>query len=423
MISACSSIQTRTTADQSSERVSSEQGIINTFNPQGQLTLSDNIHSISLNRSGSLGSAPIIELTRDHQLELFFETLGFDSRQFQITFSHHNPDWTTSGIPPEQFLTGFQSANVSGGSMSRNTRTNYRQFRYRFPNSEIQFNKSGNYMIRVEDGDTGNLLFTAPFFIKENIGSVTSSVDVIQTPRQQLRTSHISRTRYQITDRVEQPQFDLSFRMVQNQFWGRAVDPDETDFSSPDHVLFETSRAQSFIGDYEFRTLQFREISQIEPQIYSVDFSESMPIIYLMDDAVGDNSSPFGSFGNQQAGATQNLSADYATVWFRLDHQQTTDEESEIYLVGDFNRWSIQNQNRLSYNSEIQRMETSVIIKPGNYRYKYVVLEDNRINDLVFDDRFLNTVQEYHSFIYMRDLTRNYYRLLQTANFFNTSSD
>lgn len=422
-MTACSSIQTRTTEDRGSERVSSQQGILNTFNPQAQLTLSGNIHSVVLQRSDTPGSAPIIELTGNRQLELIFETLGFDSRQLQITFSHYNPDWSTSGIPPEQFLTGFQLANLSGGTLSRNTRTNYRQFHYRFPNSQIRFNLSGNYMLWVIDADTGNLLFTAPFFISENIGSVTSSIDVIQTPRQQLRTSHIPRTRYQITDSVVQPQFDLSFRIVQNQFWGRAIDPDETDFSSPDHVLFEASRNQAFVGDYEFRILQFREISQTEPQINSVDFSESMPIIYLMDDSVGDNISPFGSFENQRTGASQNLNADYATAWFRLDHQQTPDEESEIFLVGDFNRWAIQSQNRLSYNSEIQRWETSVIIKPGNYHYKYVVLENNQIDDLAFDDRFLFTEQQYHSFIYMRDITRNYYRLLQTANFFSRNSD
>lgn len=408
---------------QSSSRSLTSSGVENNFNPPGQLTFSDNVYSIQLHRKSSPGSAPFIQLNSNQQLRLRFETLGFSSRQFRVRFTHHNPDWTNSGLPPEFFLEGFQTIYMTGGVRSRNTQISYQQFNLEFPNNDISFKHSGNFMLHIEDTDSGNLLFTLPFFIYENRGSVTSHVETQITPRQNLRITHHPVSRYNLPEDINQPQFDLEFYYVQNRFWGKMKRAVELDFSAPDHVQFETSRENNFTGDYEFRTLSFREISQTEQQISEVDLSESFPLVILNDDAEG-----FSGFqGLNNIGRTgnpdYNLSARYANVFFRFDHQQNLPDNSEIYLVGDFNQWAVQTDNRMQYQENIDRWETSVIMKPGRYHYKYVVLHDNRIHDLIFDDRFSTGLQEYHALVYMRDQTRQTYRLLQINHFFKDEQE
>jgi hypothetical protein len=415
---ACTFFETTERNQQSTQITPISSGIQNAFNPPGQITLSENVHSIQLYRKSSTSAAPIIKLNSSEQLQLKFETLGFGSRQFQVRFTHHNPDWSDSGLAPDLFMDGFQTDYISGGQASREAQPSYRQFSFDFPNQDFTFTFSGNYMLHVEDSNNGNLLFAIPFFIYENEGSVISGVETQVTPRRNLRSSHRTISRYYLPEEITQPQFDLEFYFVQNRFWGRMKRAVELDFSAPNHVLFETSSRNTFIGDYEFRRLSFRDITQTEQQISEIDLSSTLPLIILNDDVEGFSEIHTLSSTGRVGAPDYSLNARYANVVFRFDHQQNLSENAEIYLVGDFNQWAIQSGNRLNYSESLDRWETSAIVKAGSYHYKYVVFENNRIDDLIFDDRFSTGRQEYHAMVYKRDQSTRVYRLLQINHFF-----
>ncbi len=392
----------------------------NQFTVPGQIVASDRARSIQLHRRGNPATPPIIELNNSRQLQLTFEMLEFDSRQFRITFTHHNPDWSRSPLPPEFFMEGLYTHYIDGGQVSQGThRPQYRQYQFRFPNDRFSFTRSGNYMLRVEDQDTGYLVFSLPFFVTENRGSIASSVEEITTPKRNLRISHRPVSRFTLPDFVDQPQFDLEFYYVQNQFWSRSRRADELDFSAPGEVRFELTRNRAFIGDYEFLELSLDELSQNNPQVFEAAPHEVPTRLVLMDDISGFSSTgrliPSSRYGKPDA----SLTARYANVTFRFEPGEEIEEDEEIYLVGDFNNWSIRSGHRLKHNPEIDRWETSTIIKQGMYNYKYVLMDDGDIDDLYFDDLFLRTPQEYHALIYMRDHQQFYYRLLQVNQFFS----
>lgn len=389
----------------------------NLFNVPGQMVSSDLVRSIRLVKAGNPASAPVIELNSNEQLGLQFEMLEFDNRQLQIRFTHHNPDWSRSSLPPEFFLDRTFSLYLESGTLSRGTqRPQYRQYSYSFPNEQFSFTKSGNYMLQIEDRDTGYLLFSLPFFVMENEGTILSSVERITTPRRDLRIAHRPVSRYLLSDEVEQPQFDLEFYFVQNQFWGRTRKATEVDFSSPDEVYFELDRNMPFIGDYEFLELRLDQISQQNPQVLEASPHEIPPRLLLFDDVSGFASSGrllnFGRFGNPDL----SLDSRYANVVFTFDPGDL-DRDAEIYLLGDFNNWSVNSRNRLRFNEQIGRWQASSIIKEGVYHYKYVLMVENSIDDLRFDDLFLRTPQEYHALVYMHDSREFYHRLLQTNQF------
>jgi hypothetical protein len=276
-------------------------------------------------------------------------------------------------------------------------------------------------MLRIEDQDTGFLVFSLPFFVMENHGSIRSSVEKQTTPRRDLRISHRPASRYLLPDFVDQPRFDLEFYYVQNQFWGRSRQATELDFSGPDEVHFELDRNRPFTGDYEFLELSLDDLTQNNPQVLEARPNEVPTRLTLFDDVSGFASSgrllTFGRFGNPD----MNLSSDYANVIFNFDAGPETGPETEIYVVGDFNNWSIRSRNKLEFNPDTNRWQNSTIIKKGLYHYKYVLMENEKINDLYFDDLFSRTPQEYHAFVYMRDSRQFYYRLLQVNYFFSGS--
>jgi hypothetical protein len=393
----------------------------NQFTVPGQVVLADPVRSIRLNKTGNPASAPIIELDSNDQLTLQFEMLQFESSQFRVRFTHHNPDWTRSPIPPEFFIDGLYKLYLDGGRVSQGQRPQYRQYRYEFPNRDFRFTRSGNYMLRIEDQDTGYLLFSLPFFVMENRGSIASRVESLTVPRRDLRISHRPVSRYSLPDFVDQPQFDLEFYYVQNQFWGRSRRAAELDFSAPGEVHFEMDRNRPFIGDYEFLELRLDDLSLSNTQVLETRPNEIPPRLVLFDDVSGFASTgrllQFGRFGNPN----MSLQARYANVVFNFDGGSDLEPETEIYVVGDFNNWAIRSGNKLEYNQDTGRWQNSTIIKEGIYHYKYILMEDGEIDDLYFDDLFTRTPQEYHAFVYMRDSQRFYYRLLQVNHFISGS--
>lgn len=409
---------TRNTADSFSP--SSVSGLTNQFTVPGQFIDLGLIYALQLRRNSNPGSAPVIELQGNQQLELIFETLSFDSRQFRVTFTHHNPDWSRSSLPVDFYIDGVYTHYLDAGKVSTVQRPNYRQYTFRFPDNRFRFSKSGNYMIRVEDQDTGNLVISLPFFLTENEGSVRSNVEELRAPRRNMRITHRPVNRYSLPEMVDQPIFDLEFYVTQNQYWGRAVKTLELDFSGPDEVLFEIDSRNLFIGDYEFLTLSLTNLSQTNPQIIGAEPDETPPLLYLSDDASG-----FASSGRSVSGRFGNpalqLNGQYANVVFTFDPSREIRTGQQIYLVGDFNNWMIHSDYKLIKNESINRWQTNAIIKEGTYSYKYVLIERNEVDDLYFDDLFGGTQQEYHAFVYMRDNREFYYRLLH-VNRFTTGS-
>lgn len=393
----------------------------NLFNIPAQIVTENSIRSIQFHRKGNPASAPILNLDRNHQLQLRFEHLSFDSRQFRVSLSHHNPDWSRSGLSPEQFMDGFYTLPLTGGDVSQTSRPSYRQYSFSFPTEQFKITKSGNYLLKIEDADNGFLVLTLPFFVSENAGTIQSSVEELSVPRQNLRRVQRPVSQYILPDFVEQPQFDLEFYYSQNQFWGRTKKADELDFSAPDHVQFEMSSNKAFIGDYEFRVLSLNELSQSDNDVVEAFPAEVPPRLILRDDAEGFggsssiNLSRLGPFGNPD----MSLRTGYANVTFRFDPERTPGPAESIQLLGDFNNWSVNSNNQLQLNPETGRWEASAIIKKGRYKYKYVLFDGDEIDDLYFDELFTDNRQQYHAFVYMRDSKNFYYRLLQVQTFFS----
>lgn len=412
LISSCSSF--------SSKYSSSEQQPTphNLFNVSGQIVNNDLIRSIHLHKSGNPRSAPFIELGSNDQLLLQFDMLEFDSRQFIATFSHYDKNWVPSSIPPDFYIDGLQQIYLPAGQLNRNNRPTYRHYSFTFPNQQFSFSKSGNYMLQIEDSETGFLIFSLPFFVYENAGDIRSSIETY-SGNGDYRVQHSPESRFMIPEFVDQPQFDLDFYYYQNRFWGRPTHANEVDFSSPESIYAKVSQERMFTGDYEFLLLNLDPLSQQNPQIFEYLPAETPPKAILYDDYRGfltTSNQPiknrFGDFSNQ-------LHTEYANVLFSLSADIQPDELPEIYLVGDFTNWAIKSSNKLVYNNESERWQTSAIIKKGAYSYKYILFEEGGVNDLYFDDGFIRTEQEYHLLVYYGDNLQFYDRLLQFNEFYS----
>ncbi len=414
IVSACGNLE-KTERESGTQQVqaSSPEGL---FNIHEQLVLDNSVQSIQLYKKGNRRSAPVFSLNSNDVLVLSFDYLQLEARQFQISFTHHNPDWKRSNLAREFFQDGFYQITFGPGQISESRRPVYRSYSFEFPNNEVQFKTSGNYMLHVEDFNSGNLIFSLPFFIHENEGQIRSQVETIIAPRRNLRITHLPSGRYIMPEFVDEPEFDLQFYFFQNQFWGRPKEALELDFSNENDSYFELRRESAFVGDYEFIPLNLDEISQDAPRILSADPAANPPRIELNEDTQG-FAGAANFAGNRFGFPEQNPSARYAEVMFKFNPADDYPPETQMYLVGDFNNWAIESGQELEYDSSLQRWTTKALIKEGSYLYKYILLDDNRVDDLALDNELQNRTQQYHAFAYFFDQTQFYFRLLQVNEF------
>lgn len=410
VVTGCSTVGTSATADKAGDESASLQ---NAFSIAPQKAPPMEIQSLQLYKKGDVQSAPVVNLNSSEKLTLEFDYLGESSKQFRLQVSHRNKNWEESPLPFDFYLSGFSDTYFSGGMHSFSERPSYIHYAYEFPNSQLSFKASGNYLLSVYDYNSNELLFTLPFFVSENRGSLNTRIESVYVRREDLRAEDQPFSVYRYPDFIEFPQFDLSFMYVQNQFWGRSRTVDIIDTSPPAEVNFHLRREDAFLGNYEFNTLDLRNFSADGRQILEVQQEEIPPKIILRRDVqafeVAPGFAPDGRFGLP----TDDRSASYASVQFRLETAENIPPDEKIYLVGDFNNWTINEENRMHFNAANGLWEGLALIKEGEYAYKYVILKDGKIDDLSLDQGFQSSSQSYLTLVYYRDPTRNFDRLLK----------
>lgn len=379
-----------------------------------QVAPPNNIQSIQLHPREQPGQAPIIKLNSSQKLLLAFDYLGTQSQQFRVTVDHYDKNWNQSGIGPNTFLDSFSETTIQSSNISYGQRPSYHHVEFSFPNNELKPTVSGNYLIKVYSTHNNNLLFSMPFFITEDEGQIETTVERLFAQRKNGRPLDQLFSTYSYPKFVEYPQFDLSMSFVQNQFWGKTKHVESLDTITPGQLRGYIERKYAFVGNYEFKHLDLRNFEINSQQILEYQPGVTPPKVILRRDVQNLDTNPNWPKTVVTTGGPDNdRNSNYAQVEFRLQTADSVQPSSDIYLIGHFNNWMINKLNRMTFDSDKQMWTGRALIKQGVYAYKYVILRDNKVNDLTLDQGFFSAKQEYFSFIYFKDPDQNFDRLLK----------
>jgi len=402
----------------SSNNYQTSQNYISRYLVPNQLPAPQSIKSVQLHRRGSVNHPPIIRLGSSEKLVLSFDELTTLSGQFRITFTHHDKNWNPSNIPQNWYLENMQELILGGGNKNQLSDPDYYRYSISFPNNQLDFLISGNYMLHVTDFNSGTRLFSLPFFVTEDAGEISSWVE----------TNYNAGARYEALDRpfsefvypdfIEFPEFDLSFKFVQNRFWGAAKESENYDFSEEDRAQFHLSRENAFYANFDFIGLNLNSFTQNNSQIIEWRPELQPPLAVLREDVLNFTAAPSTGWGSSYGNPHSSADARYANVRFRFEDGGQLSANQGVYVVGDFNQWLLSEQNRLEYNESSGYWETTSLIKEGTYTYKYAIKSSaSEIDDLTLSDAITRRQQEYTSFVYYQDPDYRYHRLLQAQSF------
>ena len=182
------------------------------------------IKTVQLHESTFDANPAILKFNGVEQLELSFDDLEADKKTYSISFVHCDANWEPSNLMSSEFMNGFYEANILNFNYSTNTIQKYTHYSILFPQSNLQFSKTGNYIVYVyQDNDKEKIIATKRFMIYEDKVTVVANVRQAIGNDEQYEKQHIDfniiNSQYELTN----PFTDMKVIITQNNRWDNAV--------------------------------------------------------------------------------------------------------------------------------------------------------------------------------------------------------
>ncbi len=379
----------------------------------------DYVRTIQLYRSGDEGSLPILPLSSGQTLTLEFDLLADFGEPFSVYFYHADRQWRRDLLPVE-YLKTFQSDDILDYESSLATEVRYSHYEYEFPNANIQFLRSGNYVLRVtEPGDEREAIFEQAFFVTEQSAEIDFAV------RSGLGTGSYFQpvARIRPPDAFSNPVYDYNVCFARNGRFALtrcAADPTLAGGSLFEFLL---PRETAFTQEGPLYELDLSYL-QTGPQVIDVNLETSPYTVTLDPDYVRFGGDLFDrdltgqtlvSTVVQDAPGPADIGAEYVNALFRFVPQDEKEVAGPVILTGSFNGWVIDPAYQLLWNAAEGLYEAEVLLKQGRYIYKYYV-DDPAEQERIRRTAGLGQPNLYTAFVYLFDPSYNTDRLLAVSN-------
>jgi len=180
-------------------------------------TYKKGIETILIHKKGWELSFPIFDLNnKEEKIQLSFDELSNDINDYSWQIIHCNMDWTQSNLEPIEYLNGFFEGDIQNYNLSKNTSTNYINYNIEFPNDDVNFQISGNYIIKIfEQNDPEHIVLTRRFFIIDNKVQIKGSI-FKQTLRSNSNNQRINFTLDYNNSEILNPYSNLVTTIIKN---------------------------------------------------------------------------------------------------------------------------------------------------------------------------------------------------------------
>lgn len=379
----------------------------------------DRAKTVQLYRGSNERALPILRLRGSETLTLAFDLMGRQSGPVSVYFYHADRTWDRAASA-SRFLSGFQSDTVLEYEPSRGTEVAYTHYRYSFPNDNIQFEASGNFIVRVtEQGREDAVLFERPFFVTEDAGTLRLSVEglVVTGYREPLDRPIAS---YVPPSSLSGTRFDYTVCFARNRDLATTRCADRSRLRPSEGVDFELSRPRAYEPSQSRHALDLSQL-RVGARIERVDRSVSPFQVLLEPDYARFAGTPFRDPLDGQVlvrdavtgFANPNTAAEYVQTTFAFVPPNEVPVQGEIMVAGGFSGDQVDADNRLAWVESRGRYEGDILLKQGQYEYFYVT--DDPGLRAVFNRNLTAVPARYVAFVYFRDVSLGTDRLVRVG--------
>ena len=385
-------------------------------------TYDPNIKTVQLFRKGWNEAFPVIDLNAKDKLHLTFDDLNDNLRNLGYTFIHCNSEWEPSDLMKIEYLDGIEDNTVMNYGFSSTLYQPFVKYDLTFPNQDVQFSKSGNYLLVVYDMDNDNkLLLTWRFFIAEYYTHIIPNVHRPTQARYRMNSHEVDFTISQSQIDLVQPFSTLKVVVTQNQNWNNAITDLKPKFINGTKLIYDYDEENIFPAGNEFRVIDIRNINYnsittshiatVNDSLNAYLFSEKprSSQVYLTSPDIN------GHFylKNDDVRFDSDLELEYMKVHLKLEYPAKL-FKADVFIYGQFTGWNLTDEYKMKWNAEKGRYETDVYIKQGyyNYLYMYKAHDKEQPDVAVIEGSHSETDNEYSFFVYYSEPGQVYDRLI-----------
>ena len=372
-----------------------------------------NIRTVQLHERNWELAAPILALHSNDQLQLSFDDLSGDHRQFSYTFVHCNADWTPSDLMASEYLSGFHDGDIRNFAFSLNTYQKYTHYWMVFPQpNQLQFTKSGNYVLYVyENGDKTDLVLSRRFMVYDDRVNIAATfrqpIGGDQDRKQQLDFT-IQPGAYDLTN----PQRDLTVVITQNNRWDNAVTNIKPTFVQGQQLVYSLDDASTFSAGNEFRYFDMRSLRFLTERVKDIYRDKDLQTHVVLHNDENRRTKPYlyyndfnGQFviRNRETFGNPETEADYVHVEFFLPYP-LAEAGGNMYVMGKLTDWRMNKASQMTYDYNRLGYQARLYLKQGFYNYIYVLSSDAKKggDETVTEGSHWDTENDYAVYVYHR---------------------
>jgi hypothetical protein len=377
-----------------------------------------NIGTPQLYLSGNQLGFPILRLNSPDQLELQFDDLDGDLKNYYYAFQLCNADWTAAQVSEFDYIKGFSQVRIGDYRYSSVALTRYTHFRALVPDPNCIPIHSGNYILKVFlDGDTSKLAFTRRFLVSD--AKVNIQEQTLQPLNYELARTH-QRIQFTVNTSAvnpSDPMGQIKVVVLQNQRWDNAVKGIRPSFFTNNNLEYSNDNDCVFPGGMEWRWIDLQSFRYQSDRIKNAIYGKTTTDIFVKPE--GDRSHvPYLLYkdynGLYYIQTTESINPFYQTDYARVHFSYVPSGNSpfpdkDVYLFGQFTDYGTKDSSRMQFNTESGRYETSLFLKQGFYSYSYTTVDRNDPNKAASFDltegNHQETENDYMILVYYRALS------------------
>ena len=385
-------------------------------------TLAPNIRTLQAHLNGDPFALPILTLNGDDVLHIQFDEMSHEFRSFSYRVFKANADWTVSALNPAEYLRGFSTGMITESHTSMGTIHNFTNYRLTIPNADMNFLKSGNYVLEVfEDGRQDRPVLRVAFSVVEPRVSISATIrgntDTEINRRMQQLDFEINTEGFPVND----PQNELRVVVRQNNRTDNEVRGITPTFIRGNVLSFINNRALIFEGGNEYHSFDVSSVHSGANNVEHIRRTRTRIDAFLFPNASQPPSNYVfrpdanGRFIiNLQGGYFDKATeADYVYVHFTLPRAQPF-SDGDVFLGGEFNHNLMNEASQMQFDPEQRAYVKTLLLKQGGYNYQFWFRPrgSQRANVERIDGSFWQTRNEYTIFVYHRAWGERHDRLI-----------
>lgn len=374
-----------------------------------------NIKTVKFYMQGNPLAYPSWKLNSGDRMELHFDDMDGNVKNYSYTYQLCNADWTPVNLSQFDFVSGFSQMRLTNYRISSIALTKYTHYQALLPDRSCMPSRSGNYLLKIfADGDPSKVIFTRRLLVIDQ--RVEIGAQIQQPFNGQFFKTHqkiqftVNTNKLNLMNAIQQ----VRVCILQNNRWDNYLHDIRPTFVRQGSLEYNTENDCIFPGGREWRWLDLRSFRLQSDRVERANYGKTATDVFVKTDAdrsqqrfvfYRDNN---GMFINDVSESINPLwQADYATVYFSYAPPGgVAFRNKEVYLFGELTNYGDMDAAKMKYDEQKGVYETSLFMKQGYYDYAYITKDENNSNpsfDLT-EGNYWDTENNYTILVYYRPL-------------------